>query len=164
MNDTLDSISEVVTAAACFSVSCCLSSLRYNKAGKLSVTQGEEKGGTKKKTANRVDEKRTRGKRVKVRENLAIIGCVERTKAIVVDVALASITSVSRFSFFEKKNIYIKVATDWSLLCCHDCVIVSLFQSERKKKKKEKISGQTRAHTHTIYTHVHKLVIIIILC
>ncbi len=47
-----------------------------------------------------------REKRVKVRENLAIIGYVERTKAIVDDVASASVTSVSRFSFFEK-NIYI---------------------------------------------------------
>lgn len=106
MNDTLDSISEVVTAAACFNVSCCLSSLRYNKAGKLSVTQGEEKEGTKKKKLQTGSTRKEREeKRVKVRENLAIIGCVERTKAIVVDVALTSITSVSRFSFFEKKYI-----------------------------------------------------------
>jgi hypothetical protein len=55
---------------------------------------------------NRVDEKRTRKKRVEVRENLGIIGCVERTKATVDNVASSSATSISRFSFFEK-YIYI---------------------------------------------------------
>jgi hypothetical protein len=110
-------------------------------------------------------------KRVEVRkkegENLGIIGCVERTKATVDNVASASAISISRFSFFEKRKIYIYIKSRdrlVSFLCCQDCVIVFLLQSEKKKEEEEEENLRTsaRKHIHKIHAHVHKLVIIII--
>jgi len=103
-----------------------------------------------------------REKRVKVRENLAIIGYVERTKAIVDDVASASVTSVSRFSFFEKKIYIYKKSRDRLVSVVLPRLRHRLFVSTQEEKKKKKISGQAHAHTHKIYAHVHKLVIVIL--
>jgi hypothetical protein len=91
-----------------------------------------------------------------VGKNLAIVGCVKRTKATVDDVASASATSISRFLF--TKNIYIKKESRDRLV---SFVLprlrhrLSLSKREKEGEEEEEENLRTSAHTHTKYTHTY---------
>jgi len=80
---------------------------------RYSRREREKKGKRRKKKKTGLLKREREEKRVEVRkkegENLGIIGYVERTKATVDNVASASAISISRFSFFEKRKIYIYI-------------------------------------------------------
>jgi len=89
-----------------------------------------------------------------VGKNLAIVGCVKRTKATVDDVASASATSISRFLF--TKNIYIKKESrDRLVSFVLPRLRHRLSLSKREKEGEEEENLRTSAHTHTKYTHTY---------